>query len=167
MNREFCRHIISLTISLALLWCLLSGYYKPLLISSGVVSVLLVVTLIVRMDIVDHEGHPFHLNLLALFAYWAWLLKEIVVANLAVSRLILKPRMLISPTVITLPTSQTSDLGRAILANSITLTPGTVTIDVNDRHVKVHAITKEAAQSLATSAMDRKVSALERDPGGL
>jgi len=88
-------------------------------------------------------------------------LKEIFISNIYVCRLILSPAMPISPTVIALRSSQSSDLARVIFANSITLTPGTVTIDVDGDITEVHAITEEAATSLLQGSMDSKVTALE------
>jgi len=155
------KHAISLGFFLAILWLLLSGHYTLLLISFGLLSVMLVVLLALRMDVVDHEGHPLHLNPKALVIYWCWLLKEIFVSNIYVCRLILNPAMPISPTVIALRSSQSSDLARVIFANSITLTPGTVTIDVDGDITEVHAITEETATSLLQGSMDRKVTALE------
>ena len=108
---------------------------------------------------------PLHLNLKALLIYWCWLLKEIFVANIYVCRLILSPSMPISPTVIALRSSQSSDLARVIFANSITLTPGTVTIDVDGDITEVHALTIEAARSLLEGSMDGKVTALENRSG--
>jgi len=155
------KHAISLGFLLAILWLLLSGHYTLLLISFGLLSVILVVLLALRMDVVDHEGVPLHLNPKALVIYWCWLLKEIFVSNIYVCRLILNPAMPISPTVIALRSSQSSDLARVIFANSITLTPGTVTIDIDGDITEVHAITEETATSLLQGSMDSKVTALE------
>ena len=155
------KHAISLGLFLAVIWLLLSGHYTLLLIFFGLLSVALVVLLALRMDVVDHEGHPLHLNSKALVVYWCWLLKEIFVSNIYVCRLILNPAMPISPTVIALRSSQSSDLARVIFANSITLTPGTVTIDVDGDITEVHTITEEAARSLLQGSMDSKVTALE------
>ena len=155
------KHAISLGLFLAVIWLLLSGHYTLLLIFFGLLSVALVVLLALRMDVVDREGHPLHLNSKALVVYWCWLLKEIFVSNIYVCRLILNPAMPISPTVIALRSSQSSDLARVIFANSITLTPGTVTIDVDGDITEVHAITEEAAKSLLQGSMDSKVTALE------
>lgn len=160
------KHAISLGSSLVVLWLLLSGHYTILLLSFGLLSVMLVVLLALRMDVADHEGHPLHLNMKALVIYWCWLLKEIFVANIYVCRLILNPAMPISPTVIALRSSQSADLARVIFANSITLTPGTVTIDVDGDITEVHTLTKDAASSLLEGSMDGKVTAIESRSGG-
>jgi multicomponent Na+:H+ antiporter subunit E len=160
------KHVISLSLFLVVLWLMLSGHYTLLLLSFGLLSVLLVVFIALRMDVVDHEGHPLHLNPKELIIYWCWLMKEIFVSNIYVCRLILNPAMPISPTVIALRSSQSSDLARVIFANSITLTPGTVTIDVDGDITEVHAITEEAGRSLLQGSMDGKVTALESKSEG-
>jgi multicomponent Na+:H+ antiporter subunit E len=155
-------HAISLALVLFALWLLLSGHYVPLLIGLGALSVLLVVTIALRMDVVDREGHPIHLSPKALL-YWPWLAWEIVKSNVDVARRILSPTLPISPTVIRLKASQKSELGKVIYANSITLTPGTVSIDIDGDKIEVHALTREAAQALRTGDMDRRVTRFEGD----
>ena len=85
-------------------------------------------------------------------------------ANLDVMRRIVSPELPISPTIVRLPCTQHTDLGRVMYANSITLTPGTVSIDLDDEYVTVHALTREGAEALATGEMDTRVTALEEWP---
>lgn len=144
-----------------MLWLLLSGLFYPHLLAFGLISVALVVWIALRMDVVDQEGHPVHLRAKPLAGYWLWLLKEIVKSNLDVSRRILHPRLPISPTVVRLKCSQRTDLGRVIYANSLTLTPGTVSINVEDGCIEAHALTREGAESLKRGEMDARVSELE------
>jgi multicomponent Na+:H+ antiporter subunit E len=158
---EVClSHAISLAAVLFGLWLLLSGHYVLLLLGLGVLSVIMVVVIALRMDVVDKEGHPVHLGAKVL-RYWPWLLWEIVKANIDVARLILNPRMPISPTIVRLKTTQKSELGRVIYANSITLTPGTVSIDIDGSQIEVHALTRAAADALRSGDMDRRVTRLE------
>jgi multicomponent Na+:H+ antiporter subunit E len=133
-----------------------------LLLGLGALSALLVVTIALRMDVLDREGHPIHLRPKALL-YWPWLGWEIVKSNVDVARRILSPTLPISPTVIRLKASQKSELGKVIYANSITLTPGTVSIDIDGDKIEVHALTREAAQALRTGDMDRRVTRFEGD----
>ncbi len=156
------KHLVSLFVTLFALWLLLSGYFVPLLLSLGVISSLFVVAIAARMDVVDHEGHPIHLRL-RVVSYWFWLLKEIVLSNFDVARRILNPGLPISPTMEKIRCSQKSDLGRVIFANSITLTPGTVSVRVTDDHILVHSISREGMAALAEGTMDRRVSAVEGD----
>ncbi len=153
-------HAVSLSVVLYVLWLLLSGHYNPLLLILGAVSCIFVAWIAYRMDVTDREGHPIHLTWRSL-VYWPWLFWEIVKANLEVARLIVSPRLAISPRVIKVKASQPDDLGQVIYANSITLTPGTVSIDVRDATIEVHAITREMAEGLMTGEMDRRVALMD------
>lgn len=153
---------LSLGLTLAVLWILLSGHTEGYLFVLGVLSVLLVVYLARRKDVADHEGHPHHLFRLAI-NYWPWLIWEIVKANRDVAKLILQNPMRISPCVVDTEASQASEVGRVVYANSITLTPGTVTIAMDGSRLSVHAITREMADGVLTGDMDRRVTANSRD----
>ena len=155
------RHAIALGISLSVLWIVLSGHFDPLLLGFGLFSVIFVVYLAIRMDIADHEGHPLHLRYPALVGYWFWLQEEIIKANLDVTRRILDPKLPISPTLVVLKATQPSAVGRVIYANSITLTPGTVSMSVDDNLIQVHALTQEAVDELVSGEMDRRVTRLD------
>lgn len=142
-------------------WLLLSGHYTPLIVVLGVLSCAAVAAIAHRMDIADHEGHPIHLSVHAVLLYWPWLILEIIKSNFAVARLILDPRLPISPQVITVPTSQRSELGQVIYANSITLTPGTVSLWVHTDTIEVHALDDGSAEGVLRGTMDRKVTELD------
>lgn len=152
-------HAISLAAVLAGLWVLLSGHFEPLLLGFGVLSCAVVVAISLRMDVVDREGHPIHLGRGAL-TYIPWLLVEIAKSNIDVARCILDPRLPISPRRIRVKVSQTSELGQVVYANSITLTPGTVSVVVEGGHIDVHALTAAGAESLAAGEMGRRVTAM-------
>ncbi len=155
------RHAISLTLVLASFWLLLSGHFVPLLLGLGVVSILLVVVITLRMDVVDHEDQPLHLT--SLFTlYWAWLAGEIVKANIDVVRCIWSPAGAISPTRVRVTTIQRTTVGKVIYANSITLTPGTVTMRLEDDQIEVHALTRAAATDLQGGEMGQRVREWER-----
>ncbi|MCG8593368.1 MAG: Na+/H+ antiporter subunit E [Kiloniellales bacterium] len=156
-------HAISLGVLLALIWLTLSGYLEPLLLAFGVISCIGVVLIAHRMNVIDHEGHPIHLGW-RILAYWVWLIWEIVKSNIDVARRILDPALPISPCMVRVKTTQGSDLGQVIYANSITLTPGTVSIVVDDDGILVHAVAKELADDLETGEMDRRVTAVETRP---
>ncbi len=146
-----------------ILWLLLSGYYAdPLLLGFGVLSCTLVVVIIRRAEALDPEALHLRLYLSPrLPLYCLWLLQEIVKTNINVARCILDPKLPISPTLISLKPSQRSELGQVIYADSITLTPGTMTTYLSGGRLEVHALTREAADDLLTGEMDRRVSALE------
>jgi multicomponent Na+:H+ antiporter subunit E len=152
---------VLLFVVLMAVWLLNSGHYTALLISFGIASSLLVVLLSWRMGIVDREGLPIRLIPRAL-VYGPWLFKEIFKANLDVSRRVLSPsKTNISPRLFDAEATQRSDLGRVIYANSITLTPGTVSIGVHGSHIVVHAIANDVADALLEGEMDRRVTWLE------
>lgn len=155
-------HALSLLVAMFATWLLLSGYFLPLLLILGLVSSILVVAIALRMDVVDREAFPLHLTT-RILSYWIWLMKEIWVAGVDVTKRVLSPSMPISPTMIELKTTQKSQLGQVIYANSITLTPGTFTIRIYDDRMLVHAISREGAEALAEGEMDRRVTALEAD----
>lgn len=155
----------SLFLCLFLFWLLLSGMPTPFLLSAGVGCALLVVWFARWIDIVDQEGHPIRLLWHALLSYWPWLLKEIVVSAWQVSRVVLDPKLPISPTLVRLRPSQTTDIGLVIHANSITLTPGTISVKVGREEFLVHALTREGAAGVQRGGeMDKRVSALEKRP---
>jgi multicomponent Na+:H+ antiporter subunit E len=162
-GRRTVLHAISLGLVLFSTWLLLSGFFEPLLLTFGVVSCAIVLAVVHRMDVVDHEGHPVHLGW-RILPYWFWLTVEIVKANIAVAKLIVDPKMPIGPVMIQVPTSQHGELGQVIFANSITLTPGTVSIRVSGRQILVHSITREMADDLLSGEMDRRVTRMEGGP---
>jgi multicomponent Na+:H+ antiporter subunit E len=154
------RHAIKLGLFLFAIWLLLSGHYTPLLLILGVLSTLLVVLLALRADLIDREMQPVLLKPSVLL-YWIWLAWEIIKSNIDVSRRILSPRLPISPTIFTIRAAQKTDLGRVTYANSITLVPGTVTMDVDEDVFTVHALTQDVAAQLKRGDMNRRVCSVE------
>lgn len=147
----------SYSVLLFVFWLLLSGHFDPLLLGLGIASVLLTIFLVKRMNVIDHESYPVHLSS-RLPAYFIYLFREIVKANIDVIKRILTPGgKSISPQLIELPLSQKTDLGRVIYANSITLTPGTVSVALKKESVLVHALTKEAADDLSSGDMAKAI----------
>jgi multicomponent Na+:H+ antiporter subunit E len=160
-RRESALCGVALFVVLMAVWLLNSGHYTPLMISFGVFSSLFVVFLSWRMGIVDREGLPVHL-LPRATVYAPWLFKEIFKANVDVAKRVLTPfEPAISPRLFDTGVTQKSDLGRVIYANSITLTPGTVSIGVRGSYITVHAIAEEVADGLQQGEMDRRVTWLE------
>lgn len=146
--------------SLFLFWLVLSGIYTPFLLAAGFGCAIAVAALAWRMEVADREGHPVHLTLAAL-AYWPWLVREIVVSGWQVARIILDPRLPVSPALARFKPSQRSTVGLVTHANSITLTPGTITIEADHDEFVVHALTEAGAAGLAGSEMDRRVRRME------
>jgi multicomponent Na+:H+ antiporter subunit E len=149
-----------LALSLFVFWLLLSGIYTAFLVLAGLGAAVAVAAIAWRMEVADREGHPVHLTRGALL-YWPWLIGEIAVSGWRVSRIILDPRLPISPALVRFRPAQRSAVGLVTHANSITLTPGTITVEADHREFLVHALTAAAAAGLAGSEMDRRVSRLE------
>ena len=160
--RHAFRQGLVLTGTLVVLWLGLSGHYTALLLVFGMLSVALGVWLGVRMGVLDAEMHLAQFEVVSCALYAAWLSREVIVSALDVSRRVLDPALPIQPRVVRLPLAQRTDAGRAVYANSITLTPGTVSIDLGDDFVLVHALTADGASALEAGEMNRRVAALER-----
>ena len=154
------RYLISLAVVMAALWLGLSGFFKPLLLGLGVVSVLLATWMAGRMDVVGTEHNPILFSW-RLPIYWAWLVWQIVLANVEVARCILAPGRRLRPRVIEVPVPQKTEIGRVTYANSITLTPGTVSLLLERDRVKVHALTDASAGGVESGDMARRVNWLE------
>ncbi len=146
---------------LVVFWLLLSGHYTPMLISLGVGSSALVVYLAMRMDVVDHGGVPLQLGG-RFWLYLPWLMKEVFVANVAVAKIILHPKLPISPVTVMFHGSQKTDIGRFIYANSITLTPGTITTGCDGQDFEIHALTDAHVDGREEDEMDRRVTWVEQ-----
>lgn len=151
------KNSLSLALALAVLWMLLSGHLEVLILAFGVLSIGFVVWLSARMHIIDGESYPFGLIPRLSGFYWPWLLKEIVKSSIDVSRRVFGPAADVRPVVFDVPARLSSDLGRVIYANSITLTPGTVSLNVSDDAIHVHALHPDVARDLRDSGMDARI----------
>lgn len=158
-------HALSLGSVLSFLWLLLSGIFEAWLLMLGVGSVVIVIFFAHRMDVIDHEGHPIHIGWKT-FLYWPWLAWEIIKSNVDVAKAILSPEMPIQPRVITIKASQVTELGHVFYANSITLTPGTLTLNLKNGSMEIHTLTKVAEESLLSGEMDLKVHDVEGSEDG-
>ena len=141
-------------------WLLLSGHFDPLFIVFGVLTCTVAVWVCARMGVVDRESLPVHLVGRAA-GYVPWLAWEVFKSNLRVARIILAPRPRLDPSIVHFRASQRTDLGRFIYANSITLTPGTVTTGVAGDDMEVHAIVQSEIDGSEENDMNRRVAALE------
>lgn len=141
-------------------WVILSGYFTGFLLAAGLGSSILVLLFALRMTVIDREGYPMRLGFAAL-TYWPWLIVEIIKSAWDVSKIIMNPRLPISPTWLSVKASQRTAFGRVTYANSITLTPGTITIEAEGDEFTVHALTRAGAAGLAEGTMDRRVTRFE------
>ncbi len=150
----------SLACFLFAFWLALSGHYTPVLVSVGAVCAVACVFAAIRMRAADEEGHPIELFWGAL-TYMPWLVVEIFKSGWAVTKIILSPGLPISPTMTVVRASQKTQVGIAAYADSITLTPGTITVGVRGNDLTVHALVREGALDLEAGGMDRRVSQFE------
>ena len=153
-------YAFSSAIVLFAFWLLLSGYFEPFLMMAGAGSAIGVALLARRMEVIDREGHPIFLSWRVL-GYWPWLFKEIAKSAWDVARIIVAPRLPISPTLVRVQPTQKSAVGVVTYANSITLTPGTISVEVARGEILVHALTRESAAGLLEGEMDRRVTRFE------
>lgn len=153
-------HTISMFLTLAVFWLLNSGHYTLLITSLGLISIVLVLYIAHRMDVVDHESQPLLIPL-RIPSYHLWLMKEIILANISVVKHIWLGNKTISPVLTTIKANQKTDMGKVIYANSITLTPGTVAVDVVGDEITVHALLRQNIEELQAGEMDRRVCRLE------
>jgi multicomponent Na+:H+ antiporter subunit E len=138
-------------------WCLLSGIFTQLLLGTGLFSCIVVTFLTRRMEIIDRESHPFHLVYLGPF-YWLWLAKEMLISGIKVTRAIWKFEQHLNPGFAWVRTHLQSDLGLAIYANSLTLTPGTVCVDLEKTRVYIHALDKTSLDEMELGRIEERVA---------
>lgn len=151
---------VSLAGLLFAFWLALSGHYTPMLVTAGVVCAVACVFAAIRMRVADPEGHPIELFRGAI-TYFPWLFWEIAKSGWSVTRVILHPSLPISPTMTVVRASQKTAAGMATYANSITLTPGTMTVGVSGDEFTIHALVRDGAIDLEGGGMDRRVSQFE------
>ena len=151
--------MLALLIPLVAAWLLWSGIYNPLLLGLGLFSCMLTIYIKHRMEYFQTEVFALQFGR-RLIGYWLWLAKEVVKSSLDVARIIVSPSLPISPQVLTIKASSENPVDQATLANSITLTPGTLALDVYKGEITVHALTKAGADELRKNEMDRRIQAL-------
>lgn len=151
------KNSLLLAISLVVLWLLLSGHLEALILVFGALSIGFVVWMSRRMHVIDRESYPFALIPRLSGYYWPWLLKEIVKSSIDVTRRVFGPASAVRPVVFDAPVNLESDLGRVIYANSITLTPGTVSMDITTDAIRVHALHPDIARDLRESGMAKRI----------
>ncbi len=141
-------------------WLALSGHYTVFLLLSGAGCVVLSLVCMYRIKIIDGE-YPHHL-LIGIFKYFPWLLGEIFKSAWDVAKIILHPKLPISPTLVRVKATQQTVVGQVIYANSITLTPGTISIELTEGEILVHALTDYGAAGVLSGDMDRRVTRFEK-----
>lgn len=156
---------VSLSIFLMGLWLLMSGLFKPLLVGFGVVSCLVSVWLMTRMEKIDGEKLSIRLKPISAVSYLLWLLKEIAVSTYSVTKIVISSKSKFKQKLFSVPTTQHSDIGQVIYANSITLTPGTITVETEPGYFLIHALDHHPSNYEALADMDARVTYLEQSHG--
>ena len=154
--------IFSPIVFLILFWLALSGHYTTLLLILGAASCFWVLMISRRMGINAHEGKPIHLVSWRIVPYWIWLIKEILLSTWAVSRMILSPGSSVRPQLAKIPANNMSDLSKVTYANSITLTPGTLTIEAEGDELEIHTLRADMLEPLKRGEMADRVRKIER-----
>ena len=157
-------HKISLIISLAVLWVMLSGHYTSLQLSLGFLSVLIVAIISSRMNLIIFDQPILQLYFIKFIPYGFWLIIQILKSNVDVCKRILNPALPINPQLVKVKSTQVSNLAKVIYANSITLTPGTISIDLDGPEIEVHSLSKEGVVGLKKGIMDKKITDAEVNP---
>ena len=164
------KHLVVLAVVLFAFWFLLSGKvdFKFLLYGAltAIISAWICVPLLLMPNADGTKKYfIFDVNLGKYALYWLWLLKEVVNANIDVVKATVKSEMVINPRVITFRIKYDNPMAYTTLANSITLTPGTVTMNVTeDGLYEIHALTDGAAEGLLGGGMQQKVADLFGEP---
>lgn len=146
-------------------WLLLSGRFNPLFIGMGVASSLLIsraVTPLFEHTIGPAGVHP-RVRTGRLLVYIGWLLGRMLVSALQIAWIVLNPRVPPKPGIVRLRTDLRSPAARAMLANSITLVPGSMTLEMDADELTVHSFTPDAVEDLATAAMQNRIAAIFGD----
>ena len=140
------------------LWLLMSGHYNFLIVGLGIISCVFCVYVAKRGKLIDDEGLPIFF-IPRLLNYLIWLFKEILKSNLSTAKVIINGQ--VEPETFTVKTSQVTDVAKVTYANSITLTPGTVTTKIQKGVFEVHALNSDFGNDVRTNEMDKKVTWLE------
>lgn len=147
---------------MACLWLLLSGYFKTQMLILGALSVLLVAYLSIRMRVLEHRAQPIYFMFLRVVKYWGWLLWQIMLCNVEVTKRVWSRELDIKPTLRVVSATPDTEMGRVVYANSITLTPGTTTINFTpDDDILVHALHEDSVGELEEGEMAERVRYIE------
>ena len=149
-------------IILLIFWVVLSGMFDAFHFTLGLLSCALVAHFSSSL-LFPEPGRPWVRELIGMVIYFPWLVKEIIIANLQVAYIILHPRMLekIDPHLFRFKSKLTRPLAKVAMAQSITLTPGTITVNIHEDEFTVYALTRESAEALPGEMEERVARALE------
>jgi len=153
-------HYLVTAATLYLFWLLLSGLFTVPMLCFGLLSVIGIIWVLRRMDRVDGEVRSVRATP-RLIGYAGWLLWAVVKSGIDVAKRIWDPRLPIRPTWRRLEIPSLSAAQKTLYANSITLTPGTLTTDVGQDHFMVHSLTEEGMRELDEGEMGERIRRLK------
>ncbi|MFT5048114.1 MAG: multicomponent Na+:H+ antiporter subunit E, partial [Porticoccaceae bacterium] len=149
-------------LTLTCLWLLLSGLFKTQLIILGVLSIALVFYFAKKMRVLDHRGQPLYFKFRHILGYWRWLMYQILLSNIDVTKRVWSADLNIKPTLRKVTATPNTELGRVVYANSITLTPGTTAITFTpENDILVHALHEDSLLELEAGEMAARVRDVE------
>jgi multicomponent Na+:H+ antiporter subunit E len=158
---HFMKYSLVLFFALAIFWLTLSGYFNGFLLTMGTLSCLLVLWISRRMGLLDNEGVPTQFGGVSLLMYLVWLVKQIAISNISVIKIIISKQPQIRRAVFQVSASPSTAVGRVLMANSITLTPGTVTTSIQSDSMQVHALVDPGLNDPTILEIERRVRMLE------
>ncbi len=154
------RYPLGLFLLLSVFWLMISANDSGQLLFLGFLSVLLVMLITHRMKLVDKESLPMHL-ITRIGPLYYWLIKEIISGSIYVLKKIILRDKAYTPKIVTIDLDFKHELSEVIFANSLTLTPGTLSLRFNHKSIHVHALTEELADELTGGELIRKIKRLE------
>ena len=160
---------ILLGLLLAAVWLLISGKFEAAYLFWGAVSVALVLGFsyrLRRIPVLEATGTSAQISVPRLLLYLVWLLWQMIKSGVYVASLVLRPRLQIEPVIVRFTSRQPNVIARVILGNSITLTPGTLTLAVSGDRFVVHALTRDTGDDPFNGEMGVKVCRLYSRGGG-
>ncbi|MBQ8802982.1 MAG: Na+/H+ antiporter subunit E [Tyzzerella sp.] len=146
-----------------LAWIIFNGKVTVEITILGIVIAALVFAFVCKfMDYSLQKEKDFYKKIMFLLAYVVLLVKEIIIANLAVIHLVLARNEVVEPIIVKFRTNLRSETLRVILANSITLTPGTITVSLEEDELTVHCLDKSLAEGMEDSMFVKMLEKMER-----
>jgi len=152
------QNVVGTTIILFAFWMLLSGKFDAFHLTLGVICSVLVAYLFHDLLFANVRVGDMRVVAARFIAYIPWLIQQIVLSNIHVASLVLRRRMPIDPQIVKFKTKLETDISFVTLANSITLTPGTITMDIKDGVFYVHALSRKVAEELNAGDMEDRVA---------
>lgn len=158
MKRREMESFIATFISMMIFWIILSNIFDLVHISLGIISSLIVAYFFHSLLFTRNKFKRLPKEVIRFVKYFFWLTKEIILANIDVAKIVLHPDLPISPRLIKYESVLEDDLSLTTFANSITLTPGTLTVCIDeDSNYYVHCLAERHEEELKEGEMERKV----------